>query len=802
MLFNSTLYKFSVTIESQRDIIVMYNFGKWILLLTICLSIIVPGCGKSNEKEARKLIESARKYMSQNKPEPALTDYRKAIQLDPNNDIALFETAEVNIVIGRLETAIRFYNLASKADPNNIMPRLRLAQIYLQTGQLFSARNEIKKVLELSPNSVDAHHILSGVQIQERDLDAAIDTLQKASKLNNENATTQIGLARLYLKKNNIDEAKDAFLKAMVIDPASRDAYMGLIRIYAFETKFDEIEELFRGIVKSPGKKAQKYTDFAKFYEGRKNINAAEQKYQQAILESPENVLPHINLAEFYSRQGFKDKAFKTMENALSKNPKSLPVMTAFAQVYLHFGMIDEALKMADNVLQVNNNYVNALFVKGKILITQSKFKQALDYFDKVIAINRIDAEAYYYRGICIKEKGATDRPEQELFRAAQGMLDEADEFEKNQVKGNYLAALTVDPELIDARIRLAEIYIKENNVKKAREQLKEIFRRKAPDNKIMTLISAIHILEGNEAEAEKIYLSLIQQQPDYNPAYIRLGFLYRSKGYTQEALTYFKKAFEKDPRQIKLVKIMADMLIKEKKFQKALELTEALSLNADTKEAAYFTNIKGEILLKKGSKNLALEHFKQSIKLKPDYIVPHMHLAKYYSANGMKETALEHYSAVEKVKPGYVPALMSMAVIYEIQKEFVKAENYYRKVLAVQPAHPDAANNLAFLLTENPGTLEEAFRLAKIATGIKHKDPNVLDTIGWIYYQKGNYLRALSDLQESYNLNPDNPLTAYHLGMVYYRTKEFEKAKKYIKKALAINPSFRGADLARKMLD
>lgn len=780
----------------------MSNLKTWIFLLTISCLFALGGCSKDNQDEVNALIENARTFMAQNKPETALVEYNNALQLDPDNDVALFEIAEVYIVLERLESAIRYYKLSASANPGKILPRLRLAQIYLQTDQVFEARAEVSKALEISPNSLEAYHILSGIQIQERDLNAAVDTLIKAAVINEQDVKTQISLAQLYLVQNRVPEALEIFSKAMVIDPSEREAYMGVIRIYARKRQFDKVESLFKEIINTPGNKSAKYTDFARFYEGRKKFELAEEKYQKAMVEEPDGVLPAIHLAEFYTRRNRMDPAVAVLKNLLIKKKSVALVKTALSQVYLHFGLIQRAQVLVDEVLAADSNYVEALFQKGKILVTRKDYKQALDYFDRVIAINRIDAEAYYYRGLCISEKGASDRPEQKIFRAAAGLLNEPDEFEKNQEKGNYLAAILVDPELVEPRIKLAEMYIEENNLVKAKEQLEEIFKRQAPNRKIMSLIAGIHILEGRPKEAETLLKIIIQQNPEYIPAYIRLGVLYRSGGYHRQALAYLKEAFKKNTKQIGLVGIMTDILIQEKKFDDALMLVKEYTSMDGGDYAAYYEYLLGEIVLKKGDADKAQIHFRKAVELKPDYIDPHMQIAVYYNSQRQFNRSLEHYMVVEKINPLFIPALMNIAVIFDREERLDQAEIYYRKVLEIDPQHIAAANNLSFILSEKPGTLEEAFRLAKIARNKRPKDPNVLDTMGWVFYQKGNFLSARSELEESLKINPDSALASFHLGMTLYRIKEYEKARAYLKTALELDDNFRGADLARKILN
>jgi len=73
---------------------------------------------------------------------------------------------------------------------------------------------------------------------------------------------------------------------------------------------------------------------------------------------------------------------------------------------------------------------------------------------------------------------------------------------------------------------------------------------------------------------------------------------------------------------------------------------------------------------------------------------------------------------------------------------------------------------------------------------------------MGWAYYQKGNYLHALSELEESLKLEPNSALACFHYGMALYRTQEFEKARHYFIKAIKIDPDFRDAAKAEKMLN
>lgn len=251
------------------------------------------------------------------------------------------------------------------------------------------------------------------------------------------------------------------------------------------------------------------------------------------------------------------------------------------------------------------------------------KYKDALEIFDKVIALERINAMAYYYRAICIEKRGATDRPEQKIFRAAAGMLDNPKEFEKSQVKANLLASLLIDPKLLDARLKLMEFYLSEKDVSNAREQMDEILKLSNPSTRSMTLQANLLLLEGDKDGAENVLRSIIERHPGYAGAYIRLGLLYDTIGNAQGALDYFQKAFEIEPDMVGLVKMMAEVYLREKKIAQAMDMVNKMESKVSSGKKGFFKNLKGELLLLHNEVDKAFELFLAAVVDAPLYIPP-----------------------------------------------------------------------------------------------------------------------------------------------------------------------------------
>jgi tetratricopeptide (TPR) repeat protein len=97
-------------------------------------------------------------------------------------------------------------------------------------------------------------------------------------------------------------------------------------------------------------------------------------------------------------------------------------------------------------------------------------------------------------------------------------------------------------------------------------------------------------------------------------------------------------------------------------------------------------------------------------------------------------------------------------------------------------------ANNLASLITTHrtdPESLERAFAVARRLRG--SDVPAFQDTYGWIEFRRGNLDEALRHLEPAAAGLPDDPLTQFHLGMVYAGLNRPEDARKQLTRALEI---------------
>ena len=82
---------------------------------------------------------------------------------------------------------------------------------------------------------------------------------------------------------------------------------------------------------------------------------------------------------------------------------------------------------------------------------------------------------------------------------------------------------------------------------------------------------------------------------------------------------------------------------------------------------------------------------------------------------------------------------------------------------------------------------LDEAERLIREALNHKPDDGYITDSLGWVYFKKGQYGKAIEILEKAVTLVPDDPIMLEHLGDAYLKVDNKAKALEFYKRSLLL---------------
>jgi len=172
--------------------------------------------------------------------------------------------------------------------------------------------------------------------------------------------------------------------------------------------------------------------------------------------------------------------------------------------------------------------------------------------------------------------------------------------------------------------------------------------------------------------ENQEIIRKGMELSQSYKPGYARewrqLAELFRMLGWTQKAMTYYKKAAELDPQDI----------------------TSRNNL--------------GTLYLDEGMDEEALEVLKVAASLKPHLAEVYNNLGIAYSSLGDFNSAIRIYGKAMRLSRGMPQIHLNLGSAYEEIGKINKAEKEYRKALALNPNYTKAHESLMKILEKKLG--------------------------------------------------------------------------------------------------
>ena len=107
-----------------------------------------------------------------------------------------------------------------------------------------------------------------------------------------------------------------------------------------------------------------------------------------------------------------------------------------------------------------------------------------------------------------------------------------------------------------------------------------------------------------------------------------------------------------------------------------------------------------------------------------------------------------------------------------------------FRQVIQADPNNTQALNNYAYLLSEYTDQSAEALKYAQRAKELSPTHAAYGDTLGWIFYRRGLYPMAVSELERAVGAGGD-AVCNYHLAMAYAKVGNLDRGKKAFQAAL-----------------
>jgi len=164
-----------------------------------------------------------------------------------------------------------------------------------------------------------------------------------------------------------------------------------------------------------------------------------------------------------------------------------------------------------------------------------------------------------------------------------------------------------------------------------------------------------------------------------------------------------------------------------------------------------------------------------------------YMLLSMLYEEKEDYAKGLASLEEARRIDPNNADVLYQMGMLHEKKGSTETALTLMEEVLKIDSEYANALNFIGYTLAEKGIRLDEAELMIKKAIAKKPNDGYILDSLGWVYYKKGDYAGALAAVLKAHELMPDDPTIAEHLGDIYASMEEHSKAIQFYGRSIQL---------------
>lgn len=473
-------------------------------------------------------------------------------------------------------------------------------------------------------------------------------------------------------------------------------------------------------------------------------------KKEQASIEldkilkiSPEDNSARLELAGIFDKLGKTEKAVEILEKNLADDPLDNQSRLSLGYLYFRHDRLADARNVLEkHVAQEPDSYAGSVIL-ARLYRVMGEIDLARGMYDKVLELNwsflqALDA-AEFYEQIRDYEKAV------ELYKK---LLEE-------------------EPGNETCRRKLAGLYMALGKPEQAVVELETLKKSSQEPEKVDLAIGRLLLEQKKYKKAIHHFGRMLVAYPQMDIVRPLMALAYYEAGDGEGA----KKVLAQVPGDSKEYEDAILMLVRlyqeENKLAGAVEILEhAIQVSSSRHQSFFFLLAALHYKHKEPQKGVAV--FERAVQIFPGESRVWFEYGLYMDRLGQQKVAMSH-------------------MIH---------------VLDLDPDDPYALNYVGYTWADADIKLDQALDYVSRAVAARPEDGFVRDSLGWVYYKRGDFKQAVVELVKASAMQPEDPTINEHLGDAYVETGELAKAAERYQKAVELYKDAKKRALARRKLE
>lgn len=294
-------------------------------------------------------------------------------------------------------------------------------------------------------------------------------------------------------------------------------------------------------------------------------------------------------------------------------------------------------------------------------------------------------------------------------------------------------------------------------------------------------------MLARDFALAERLYKSLLNNEPSNISYMASLGDVCVQQGDDNKAISYYEKVIERNPGDFKSLSALGAIYRRMKRYAESVEILHR-ALDTEINDVQVYYNF-GFTYKEMGNYDKAIECFEKVISANPSDVLALNHLGAIYALRSEHERAVAVYKRALQIDQNHPILQLNMAHSLIELKRYDDAESALLAALRAKPAWREAADDYMGLLMKRQ-KVNTAATFAKKMMALQPDDVYLRHNLGNALLKQFDYAGAVNVLKDANKIDKENASILSDLAVAYEKNGDTDQAIDSICDAEKIAPT------------
>jgi tetratricopeptide (TPR) repeat protein len=626
---------------------------------------------KANPGHLNLQVEIANTLREMSRLDEAEVVYHRIVEQEPGHVGALVGLGQICRERVQWQAALAYCQAAAAARPGDLNVQLEIAYTFRAMERFDEAEVVYRRIVEREPGHVGALVGLGHIAREREQWRVALEHFQAAAAMRPGDLNIQLEIAHMLRTMERFDEAEVVYRRIVEREPGHVGALVGLGYIAREREQWPvALEHLQAAAVVRPGD-LNIQLEISHTLRAMERFDEAEVVFRRIVEQEPGQVGARLGLGYIAREREQWPLALEHFQAAAAVRPGDLNIQLEIAHTLRAMERFDEAEVVFRRIVEQEPGQVGARLGLGYIAREREQWPLASEHFQAAAAVRpgdlkiqleiahmlrameRFDEAEIVYRRIVEQEPGQVGARlglgyiarEREQWPLALEHLQVAAVVRPGDLNIQLEIARTLRRmlRLDDAEATCQRILNQVPNHVGALVTLGSIARQRLDHAAALGYFRAVTAIDQSKldvqveightlremdrtGEAEAIFRSILEYQPDHVPAILGLGFVARQGAEWPAALAHFEAAAAARPHDLSIQLEVARALCDLKRFEEA-EAGYLRVLQQSPGHGGARLGL-GFVARQRTDWPAALAHFEAAAAANPDQLRPQLEIA------------------------------------------------------------------------------------------------------------------------------------------------------------------------------